>query len=125
MPEQTKFGAWAVCLVFANGGPLIVNTIIAPSPEGAAAKIVEGVMRELKPEQELTGLATVPISVEWLRMALRAIESGEKPPGQALALVPKDNAAQEEAAREAQRETHRWWRPNGPALDPDLDPPAV
>jgi hypothetical protein len=80
-----KLAAYAVTLVF-GAGPIFVNTLVAHSPEEATARLLHQVMREKVPAEDLTGIAAMPLDAEWLRFALRSIETG-KAEGQVLSIV--------------------------------------
>jgi hypothetical protein len=89
MTEQTM-RAWAVTLSFAGGGPLILNTLAAPSAEAAAAMTMLGVCRMEVPAQELQGVGTSEMPADWLRWALKTIETGEPHKAPVVSLVPSE-----------------------------------
>ena len=89
MTEQTM-RVWAVTLSFAGGGPLILNTLAAPSAAAAAAMtMLELCLREV-PEQELQGVGCVEMPADWLRWALKTIETGEPHKASVVSLVPSE-----------------------------------
>ena len=72
-PKPT-LNAYAVAIVFAPPkGVICVNSIVAPNPETAIAMVMHQVMRDLKPEEDLTGIAVTQINLEWLRFAVHAL----------------------------------------------------
>jgi hypothetical protein len=81
---------WAVTLSFAGGGPLILNTLAAPSAEAAAAMTMLGVCRMEVPAQELQGVGCVEMPADWLRWALKTIETGEPHKAPVVSLVPSE-----------------------------------
>jgi hypothetical protein len=89
MTEQTM-RVWAVTLSFAGGGPLILNTLAAPSAEAAAAMTMLGVCRMEVPTQELQGVGCVEMPADWLRWALKTIETGEPRKAPVVSLVPSE-----------------------------------
>jgi hypothetical protein len=89
MTEQTM-RVWAVTLSFAGGGPLILNTLAAPSAEAAAAMTMLGVCRMEVPAQELQGVGTSEMPADWLRWALKTIETGEPHKASVVSLVPSE-----------------------------------
>lgn len=84
--NEPKLKAFAVTLSFADGGPLIINTLIAPDAHSATAMTAIVAMRGRVIEQNLLGIAVVEMSAEWLRTALRAVETG-KTAGDVVSLV--------------------------------------
>lgn len=98
MPEQPKMMAYAVSLNFGEGGPLLVNATLAPSPEAAVAIIAVTMMQQHHLTQPLHGVAVVPLAEAWLDLAVRATK-GQLPEGgaQILSLVPQTEAPKEPA----------------------------
>lgn len=86
---EPKMLAWAVSLNFGDNGPLIVDTIVAPSPEAAVAVIAVQAGRQIA-DHPLHGIAVAPISAEWLEFAIKATK-GQMPAGgaQVLSIVPR------------------------------------
>ena len=128
MPETPKptLNAYAVSINFAPPqGMICVNGVVAPNPESAVAMVMHRVMSDLPEEAraELTGIAVTPLTLEWLRFAVKAVETG-KGDGTVLSLV---QPAPQEKVPEPQM---RDWRPGVPPFDPNkwpvprLDDPA-
>jgi len=97
MPEKQPLVAYSVALSYGTGaygtGALIVNTIVAPSPEAAVAMMTDMLYRQRIPTDTLTCVAVVPMTLEWLRWATRAVESGDPNGGRVLSLVQPPPAA--------------------------------
>lgn len=89
MADQPKMLAWAVSLKF-EGGPLIVNAVVAPSSEAAVAIVAVQAVQQLHIEHPLAGVSFVPITTEWLDFAVRSAKGQSAAGGaQVLSLVPK------------------------------------
>jgi len=91
--DQTKLKAYCVALTF-DTGPIAVSVAIAPNIESAAALI--GIDAGRQHEGSATGIATLEVTPEWLRMALRSIESG-KPTGDVVSLVSSNPSTKQAA----------------------------
>jgi hypothetical protein len=89
MPEMT-LKPYMVTLSFAEGGPLFLNALLAPTPEAATAMLATIVMREHTVTQPLMGCMAMELTPEFLRAALRAVEGKLPPDGnaQVISLVP-------------------------------------
>ena len=101
--------AYAVSICFTPPqGMICVNGVVAPTPESAVAMVMHTVMRDLPKEvvTELNGIAATPLTLEWLRFAVKATETG-RGDGAVLSLVPAPQPAPQE--------------PGWP-IPPDLDP---
>ena len=91
MPETPKptLNAYAVSINFAPPqGMICVNGVVAPNPESAVAMVMHRIMSDLPVEAraELTGIAATVLTLEWLRFAVKAVETG-KGDGTVLSLV--------------------------------------
>ena len=76
MADEQKLRAWIVSLVFEKG-PVWVNALVSPYAEGAVGLFVHQVMRERPPAEPLIGVATLELTADWMRLALRQIETGQ------------------------------------------------
>lgn len=83
---MTQLGAWAVTLIFGDG-PTYANAIVAPTSEAAVALCAVGIMRENPPKEALTGVAVLPLTLDWMRWASRTIETGAPHNARILNLV--------------------------------------
>jgi hypothetical protein len=90
----SQYNAYAVAL--ALGQMTVVNAMIAPSPEAASALLVAQFLKD-HPDKagELSGCAVALIQPDFMRAALRAIETGIAPGAAApvLSLVTQSNNA--------------------------------
>lgn len=114
MPDQPRMLAWAVSLQF-EGGPMIVNAVVAPSSEAAVAIVAVQAVQQLHIEQKLTDISFVPITTEWLEFAVKATK-GQPPEGgaQVLSLVPKPEEPEPEKPQSVVEKYLGLWNPNFP-----------
>ena len=69
--------AWTVVLQW-DCGRMSINTMLAPTPESAAAMTAAGSMRDDNaPTGNLVCCNVTPIDAEWLRWAARSIDEGK------------------------------------------------
>lgn len=95
-PPKPTLGAYAVSISLAPpNGVSFCNTVVAPNPEAAVAMVMHEFMRQVKPDDDLLGIAVTPISLEWLRFAVNAVETGKGEGAQVLSLVQKPGPPQE------------------------------
>lgn len=101
MPEIVLH-PYAVALTFADGGPMFVSAVIAPTSEAASAIFTTLVMQANTIPQPLSGCAVTPLNPDFLRAALRAVEGKLPPDGEAqvLSLVPQAAAPVEQITPE-------------------------
>lgn len=87
--------AYVVSLTWSSGMMSLVPVMSGGGPEHASAISVTAAMRlEPLPEGDLVGVQVREIPVEWLRAAVKMIETGSIEPAPVLRLVePADNAA--------------------------------
>lgn len=83
MADVQKLGAWVVTLVF-DDGMMATQALVAPSMEMAVAMLA--VEAGKKAKGMLVNMAVAEVPPEWLRFALRSIESG-KVSGEVVSLV--------------------------------------
>ena len=81
---------YVVTLSFADGGPLFLNAVLAPSAEAATALFAIMTMQQHNLQQPLMGCAAMELTPEFLQASLRAVEGKLPPNGEAqvLSLVP-------------------------------------
>ncbi len=87
MADEPKMGAWAVALSF-ESGVIVINTLVAPNASSACA--LTGIEAGRRNEGAATSIAWAELSAEWLRFALRAIETG-KASGDVVSLVSNND----------------------------------
>ncbi len=97
MTQPPKLQAYMITLVFGEG-PIFLNAIVAPSEIAAVAGVTAMSMAQVLRETEVregempplpTGVACLPLTAEWMRSALRQLETG-KVESEVVKLVPRE-----------------------------------
>jgi hypothetical protein len=108
---KMQLSAFAVTLVYGTG-PVVLRTLVAPSEQLAIAMAMDAYTRDHgAPQERITGVVAIPLPLEWLRAAARAVETGE-PGGQVVSLVPQiPHPEAEEAAKKLDDARRGIWHP--------------
>ena len=96
--EMAPLKAYAVALSFGNGGPLHVNTTLAPAPEAAAAVVAVTLMQAAANagspiKESLIGVHMIELSERWLQAALEGIRGQTAPSGAKILSLVREPVA--------------------------------